>query len=98
MYVLKLVTELTLSLYLNTSEHIGVLSLLKALVISPNNKTVDVGCFLAIARAEACRREQVVVNPTVRALVFVAELDVYVAVYEVLVNPEKGLSEKSAEK
>ena len=42
--------------------------------------------FLAIARAEACRREQVKVNPTVRALVYVAELGVYVAVYEA---PEK---------
>ncbi len=56
--------------------------MMKALVISPNEKTVDFGCLLAIARAEACRREQVRVNPTVRALVFVAELGVYVAVYE----------------
>jgi hypothetical protein len=56
--------------------------LLKALVITPNDKTVDFGCLLAIARAEACRREEVRVNPPVRALVFVAELDVYVAVYE----------------
>jgi hypothetical protein len=38
--------------------------------------------LLAIARAEACRREQTKVNPTVRALVFVAELGVYVAVYQ----------------
>ncbi len=54
----------------------------KAIVITPNDRTVDFGCLLAIARAEACRREQVKVNPTVRALVFVAELGVYVAVYE----------------
>ena len=55
----------------------------KALVISPNECTVDFGCLLAIARAEACRREKTKVNPTVRALVFVAELGVHVAVYEV---------------
>ena len=54
----------------------------KAIVITANDRTVDFGCLLAIARAEACRREQVKVNPTVRALVFVAELGVYVAVYE----------------
>jgi hypothetical protein len=57
--------------------------MLKALVITPNLKTLDFGCLLAIARAEACRREQVKVNPPVRALVFVAELGVYVAVYEI---------------
>ena len=56
--------------------------MLKALVITPNEKTVDFGCLLAVARAEACRREVTRVNPTVRALVFVAELGVYVAVYE----------------
>jgi hypothetical protein len=56
--------------------------LLKALVISPNSKTIDFGCLLAIARSEACRREQTKVNPTVRALVFVAELGVYVAIYQ----------------
>jgi hypothetical protein len=65
--------------------------LLKALVISPNEKTVDFGCLLAIARAEACRREQTKVNPAVRALVFVAELGVYVAVYEA---PDKINSEQ----
>ncbi len=57
-------------------------TMLKALVISPNEKTVDVGSLLAVARAEACRREHTSVNPTVRALVFVAELGVYIAVYE----------------
>jgi hypothetical protein len=69
--------------------------LLKALVISPNEKTVEFGCLLAIARAEACRREGVRVNPRVRALVFVAELGVYVAVYEVLVD-EKVANKDSA--
>ncbi len=61
----------------------------KALVISPNDKTVDFGCLLAIARSEACRREQVKVNPTVRALVFVAELGVYLAVYEAADSQDK---------
>ena len=57
--------------------------LVKALVISPNEKTIEFGSLLAIARSEACRREGSKVNPPVRALVFVAELGVYVAVYEV---------------
>jgi len=64
--------------------------MLKALVVTPNEKTVDLGCLLAIARSEACRREHTSVNPTVRALVFVAELGVYVAVYQVLDNPESS--------
>jgi hypothetical protein len=64
--------------------------MLKALVISPNEKTVDLGSLLAIARTEACRREQTKVNPPVRALVFVAELGVYVAVYQVSDNSENS--------
>ncbi len=54
----------------------------KAIVINPTDKTVDFGSLLAVGRAEACRREKTKVNPTVRALVFVAELGVYVAIYE----------------
>ena len=68
--------------------------MLKALVICSNERTVDFGCLLAIARAEACRREQVKVNPPIRALVFVAELGVYVAIYEApnkaVVDQDKG--------
>ena len=60
----------------------SVAQILKALVITPNEKTIDLGCLLAIARSEACRREHISVNPTVRALVFVAELGIYVAVYQ----------------
>ncbi len=60
--------------------------MLKALVIAPNEKTVEFGCLLAVARAEARRREHVGVNPPVRALLFVPELKVYVAVYEVVEN------------
>jgi hypothetical protein len=67
--------------------------MLKAIVITPNKGTVDFGSLLAVARAEACRREQTKVNPTVRALVFVAELGVYVAVYQASDNigEEKNL-------
>lgn len=57
--------------------------MLKALVISPNERTIDLGSLVAIARSEACKREQVRVNPPIRALVFVAEVGIYVAVYEV---------------
>jgi hypothetical protein len=57
--------------------------MLKALVITPNKNTSEFGCLLAIARSEACKREGVRVNPPIRALMFVAELGVYVAVYEV---------------
>ena len=63
--------------------------ILKALVITPNEKTVDLGSLLAIARSEACKRERVGVNPPVRALVFVAEVGVYVAVYEALESANK---------
>jgi len=56
--------------------------MLKALVIFPNEKTTDYGSLLAVARAEARKREQVSVNPPIRALRFFPELNVYVAVYE----------------
>jgi hypothetical protein len=62
--------------------------MLKGIVITPNAKTDDLGSLLAIARSEACKREHVGVNPPVRALVFVAELGVYVALYEARVNRE----------
>ena len=57
--------------------------ILKALIIVPNEKTSDLGSLLAIARSEACKREHVQENPVVRAMAFVAELGVYVAVYQV---------------
>jgi hypothetical protein len=61
--------------------------LFKALVISPNDRTVDFGCLLAIARSEACCREQKTkVSQTIRALVFVAKFGEYAAICEVLVN------------
>ena len=57
--------------------------ILKALIIVPNEKTSDLGSLLAIARSEACKREHMQENPVVRAMAFVAELGVYVAVYQV---------------
>ena len=56
--------------------------LLKALVITPNQKTKDIGDILAIARSEARKREHAQVNPKIRSLNFVPELGVYVAIYE----------------
>jgi hypothetical protein len=66
----------------------------KAIVVTPNDKTSEFGSLLAFARSEACRHEQVQVNPPVRALVFVAELGVYVALYEVLAG-KKSINRNS---
>lgn len=56
--------------------------MLKALVIVPNEKTVEFGSLLAVARAEACKREHVNINPPILALNFIPELKVYVAIYQ----------------
>jgi hypothetical protein len=56
--------------------------MLKALVIVPNDRTKEFGCLLAVARAEARKRERSQQNPPIRALKFFPELNVYVAVYE----------------
>ena len=56
--------------------------MLKALVIMPNEKTKEVGSILAVARDTARKRENSKVNPPIRALRFIAELGVFVAVYE----------------
>ena len=69
--------------------------ILKALVIVPNEKTTDLGSLLAIARSEACKREHVQENPIVRAMVFVAELGIYVAVYEGPAKIENGNADSS---
>jgi len=58
------------------------LKMLKALVIVPNDKTIEYGSLLAVARAEARKREKANQNPPIRALRFFPELNVYVAVYE----------------
>jgi len=58
------------------------LKVLKALVIVPNDRTKEIGSLLAVARAEARKREHADKNPPIRALKFFPELGVYVAVYE----------------
>lgn len=58
-----------------------LLKMLKALVIVPNEQTKEVGALLAVARAEARRRERSEQNPPILALRFLPELGVYVAVY-----------------
>jgi hypothetical protein len=57
-------------------------SILKAIVVAPNEKTKEFGILLAIARTEARRREHTDKNPPILALRFFPELGVYVAVYE----------------
>ena len=54
----------------------------KALVIIPNEQTSEYGSLLAVARAEARKREKSERNPPIRALTYFPELCVYVAVYE----------------
>jgi hypothetical protein len=61
--------------------------MLKALVIAPNEKTKEFGSLLAVARAEARKREQSKDNPPIRALAYFPELCVYVAVYEAVEKP-----------
>jgi hypothetical protein len=63
--------------------------LLKALVITTNEKINEFGSLLAVARAEARKREHAEVNPSIRALHFLPEIGVYVAVYEASESAEK---------
>jgi len=56
--------------------------LLKALVIIPNDKTIEYGSLLAVARAEARKREKTNQNPPILALKFIPELTIYIAIYE----------------
>lgn len=58
------------------------MKILKALVITTNEKTTEFGSILAIARSEARKREQAKQNPPIRALKYFPELCIYVAVYE----------------
>jgi hypothetical protein len=64
---------------------------LKAIVIMPNERTKEVGSILAVARDMARKRETAQINPPIRALQFVAELGVFVAVYEAIdsIKPEQ---------
>ena len=56
--------------------------MLKALVIVPNEQTKEFGSLLAVARAEARKREKANQNPPILTLTFLPELKVFVAVYE----------------
>jgi hypothetical protein len=56
--------------------------MLKALVIVPTENTKEFGALLAVARAEARRREHSEKNPPILVLRFLPELSIYVAVYE----------------
>lgn len=60
-----------------------IFEVLKALVIVPNIRTKEYGSLLAVARAEARKREHADKNPPILAIKLVPELGVYVAVYEV---------------
>ena len=62
--------------------------MLKALVITPNERTNEFGSLLAVARAEARKREQSKENPPIRSLKFLPELGIYVAVYEAMDKPQ----------
>ena len=58
----------------------------KAIVIMCNANTNDLGSIIAMARSEARKREKSEENLPIRALQFVAELGVFVAVYEAIEN------------
>lgn len=70
-------------------------AMLKALVIVPNQKTKEFGSLLAVARAEARKREHTDKNPPIRALRFLPELGVYVAVYEAEATPKPEVKTQS---
>ena len=63
--------------------------MLKAIVIVPNEKTVEFGSILAIARSEARKREQSKLNPPIRAMKYFPELCIYVAVYDAMEDPAR---------
>jgi hypothetical protein len=64
--------------------------MLRGLIITPNEKTTEFGSLLAVARAEARKREQSKDNPPIRALRYFPELSVYVAVYETADNSDRN--------
>jgi hypothetical protein len=67
---------------------------LKALVITPNEKTTEFGSLLAVARTEARKREKSKENPPFRALKLFPELNVYVAIYELQQNLDSTVQQK----
>jgi hypothetical protein len=77
-----------------TLKHGELFEVLKALAIVPNEKTKEYGSLLAVARAEARKREHEERNPPIRALRFFPELNVYVAVYEAQRLPDSTFEQK----
>jgi hypothetical protein len=69
--------------------------MLKALVIVPNDRTKEFGSLVAVARAEARKREQSEKNPPIVALKFIPELHVYVAVYEAQATQKPEVKKQS---
>jgi hypothetical protein len=67
--------------------------MLKAIVVFPNENTSEVGSLLAIARAEARKREQSKENPPILAMKYFPELKVYVAVYSATEKPVENLKQ-----
>lgn len=62
--------------------------MLKALVIVPNERSRDMGSLLAIARAEAQKREHIRRKVNVKSILYDPVCGVYIALYEA------GCSEK----
>jgi len=77
-----------------TLKHGELFEMLKALVIAPNEKTTEFGSLLAVARAEARKREHAKQNPPICALKFFPELNVYVAIYEAQQLPDSSIKQK----
>jgi hypothetical protein len=71
------------------------LKMLKALVVVPNEQTKDVGALLAVARAEARKREHLTQNPPILALRFFPELGIYIAVYEAQATQKREVKKLS---
>jgi hypothetical protein len=69
--------------------------MLKALVIIPNEQTKEFGAIIAVARAEARKREHADKNPPILALKFIPELGVYVAVYEAQITQQEEVKRHS---
>lgn len=69
--------------------------MLKALVIVPNEQTKEFGALVAVARAEARKREHTDKNPPILALQFLPELHIYVAVYEAQTTQKPEVKKQS---
>ena len=68
------------------------LTVLKALVIHPNERTQDTGDILQIARAEAKKACHTHENVNIKRILFDPVCGVYVALYEASCSREAGVS------